>query len=319
MHNLKFGGIIMRFTKFLAVAGAVSMLASAIPFAVSADDADATQPSYEFDKVTVGEGDEAKVCAVIKNVTTADEEFTIPATVKDGEDEFSVVGVSDYAFILCENLNVVSVPDSLTIDNTGNVAFLTSSAISKYLDAELAPAATFDDVIKYVAEKANYKNGNYTDADLADLAVKFRNKVNKVDISAATTVEGKLALLIKNVDKMGLSQNNLDNFNLWISAVKYDGFKLKGNEGIPMAEYAKGKEMLGMVYEATAAYIIGDADGNGRVTIMDCRWIAQRIANRDPDLTVEKYPAADYNQDGKITIKDASDLARDIAAGKFKS
>ncbi len=315
MHNLKFGGIIMRFTKFLAVAGAISMLASAIPFAVSADETDTepTQPSIEFDKVTVGD----QVCAVIKNVTTADEEVTIPATVTEGENEYSVIGVSDYAFVLCENLNVVNVPDSLTIANTGNVAFLTSSAISKFLDAELASAASFDDVLKYVADKAKYKNGNYTDADIADLAVKLRHKLNKVDISAATTVEGKLALIIKNIDKMELSQANLDNFNLWISSVKYDGFKLKGNEGIPMQEYATGKEILGMVYEATAAYVLGDADGNGRVSIADCRWIALRIAKRD-ELPVEKYPAADYNKDGKISIRDAADIAKDIAKGVFK-
>lgn len=293
----------MRFTKFLAVAGAVSMLASAIPFAVSAEDE--AQSKFEYRLKADG-------TAVITDVTTTEEEFKIPGTVTIGEGEeakeATVVGVDDYAFVLCENLNVVNVPDSLTIADTGNVAFLTSSAIIKYLDGELSDAATIDDVIKYVAEKAKYKNGNYTDADLADLAVKVRNKVNSVDLSAAKTVEGKVALLVKSVNDLDISKTNKDNFNLWVAGVNYNGLTLKGSAETDMETYAKGKELIGMKYEATAAYVLGDANGDGVFNIRDAAWICIRRAMGE-NLTVETNPAADYNGDGLVNVRDAAAIA----------
>ncbi len=288
----------MRFTKFLAVAGAVSMLASAIPFAVSAADEEAAPET----KIVVDAN------GIVTEVMTTEEEVTIPATATVGENEVAVVGVADYAFVLCDNLNVVNVPDSLTIEKTGNVAFLTSTDIVKYLDGELAASATIDDVIKYVAEKAKYKNGNYTDADLAELSVKLRKKVSAVDISAATTVEGKIALLMKNVNNMDISNTNKENFNLWISSVKYDDLTLKGTEEAPMKAYAEGKAILGMKYVAAAGFVLGDANGDGVFNIRDAAWIAIKRAQGD-DLPIEKNPAADFNGDGIVNIRDAAAMA----------
>ena len=101
------------------------------------------------------------------------------------------------------------------LDNMGNTAFLTSTMVMDFFDNELSEVATTDDIIRYVAEKADYKgtgeNGAITDADIKELSVKLVNHLNKVDISATTTVKGKLMTLIMNIDEMGFHRLTLTN------------------------------------------------------------------------------------------------------------
>lgn len=58
--------------------------------------------------------------------------------------------------------------------------------------------------------------------------------------------------------------------------------------------------------------IIGDADGDGKVTINDATMIQKYLVEFDmPDNFVLK--ACDVNGDGKVTISDATDIQRFIA------
>ncbi len=55
------------------------------------------------------------------------------------------------------------------------------------------------------------------------------------------------------------------------------------------------------------AYIIGDANSDGKVSISDAAYIAKMIAKRK----VNELPSyADFNRDGKISISDAADIAK---------
>ncbi len=297
----------MKISKLIAVAGAVSMLATALPFAVSADDSDKVAIDYRV----------VDNKAIITNVdTTGLEDITeieLPGSIVDGENTYEVVGVDDFAFALCEDLEVVCVPDSLTLANTGNVAFLTSESVMDFMDNELSGSASVDDVIRYVAEQANYKNGAYTDDDLADVALKLEKKLNMVDISVASTVEGKIMTLLKNVDKMNLNADLQDSFNVWISTITYSDFSLCGNEGTEMQTYAAGREFLGMKYTVHVTdYIEGDANGDGKFNVRDAAYVASSVAKGEEISTLEN-PAADYNEDGKVNVRDAAAMARALA------
>lgn len=296
--------------KLMATAGALSLLASAIPFTgVSADE---TTAPFAYEKIDGG------VVVTQWNDITA-EEATIPATVTDGDEELAVIGIDDYAFGLCEDLAVVNVPDSLQLDNMGNTAFLTSTMVLNFFDSELSEAATTDDIIRYVAEKANYKgsgeNGAITDADIAALSVKLANHLNKVDISAATTVKGKLMTLIMNIEEMGFSQANIDKFNIYVTAIPYGDLTLKGNAGTAeepteIKQYADGKN----IKFVSKDFILGDANGDGKLTALDAAFIAKKLADAmGKPVSVDEYPAADFNGDGKITALDAASIAKYLA------
>lgn len=293
----------MKVKKYLAVAGAISMLAASIPFAANAEET-AVIPEYR-----VEEGN-----AIITNVETDETKYEIPPTIVDGENTYNVIGVDDFAFALCENLEVIVVPDSLTIENTGNVAFLTSSAVKNFMDKELADTASTNEIIRYIATKANYKNGEeLTDEDIAEAAVKLNQKLNMVDISVASTMEGKVITLLKNVDQMNLSDDLQNSFNIWLATITYNGLTLNGSEKAPMKDYAAGREMLGMKYEVSSSLIDGDANGDGKFNVRDAAFVASNLAK---GIKMEVSNATDYNGDGKINVRDAAAMARALASNK---
>ena len=56
--------------------------------------------------------------------------------------------------------------------------------------------------------------------------------------------------------------------------------------------------------------ILGDANGDGKLNVRDCAYIARMFAQRNAD----KLPAkADFNRDGKVDVRDASAIARFLA------
>ena len=249
--------------------------------------------------------------AVITAVKTAETTFTVPATVEKNGKDVAVVGVDDFAFALCDNLKVINVPDSLTLEQTGSVAFINSSSVVEFLNNEIGDAKNINEVVKYVAKKAKYKNGNYTDADLADLTVKLENKIKDIDLSSEDNIVGKTMILLKSVDELDLSTKNRDNYTLWLNSITYNGLTLAGSDSAPMKKYAEGKEILGMKYQAGG--LRGDANSDGVVNVRDCAKIANALAFK----TVDKLPAcSDYNNDGSITVRDAAKLAQDLAKKK---
>lgn len=292
--------------KLMATVGALSMLASAIPFAgVSAAETD----EFTYDVVDGG-----VVITEWKDATA--EEVTIPATVEDQ----AVIGVADYAFAYCSDLAVINVPDSLKLDNMANNSFLTSSMVIDFLDSELSDTATTDDIIRYVAEKADYKgtgeNGAITDSDIANLSVKLANHLNKVDISVADTVEGKIMTLFKNINNMGFSQTNVDKFNVYVTGIPYGDLTLKGKSGTEIETYANGKKINFVAND----FILGDANGDGKLKAADASFVAALIASaslKGEKVSVEDYPAADMNQDGKISAADAAAIAKKVAESAF--
>lgn len=62
--------------------------------------------------------------------------------------------------------------------------------------------------------------------------------------------------------------------------------------------------------------IIGDVNGDGKLTASDAAFIAKTLAEasiNNEKIEAKDYPIMDFNQDGKITAKDAADIARYLA------
>ncbi len=72
---------------------------------------------------------------------------------------------------------------------------------------------------------------------------------------------------------------------------------------------AKGKRIKAKL-SAGAPVLMGDTDGNGKVTLADVSLMIKYIA--EWDITLDKV-AADYNKDGRITLADASLVMKKIA------
>lgn len=62
--------------------------------------------------------------------------------------------------------------------------------------------------------------------------------------------------------------------------------------------------------------IIGDVNGDGKLTASDAAFIAKTLAEAsisNEKIEAKDYPIMDFNQDGKVTAKDAADIARYLA------
>lgn len=309
----------MKIKKALLLTALTACIISLIPFSASANML-GDYENYDYDAVC-----SYKIInneAIITDVSTDGKYFDIPDIIEydssTGHHSAPVVGVDDYAFALCENLEVIYLPDTFEISKTGNVAFLTSTAVMDFMDSELGSDATVDDVIRYIAKAASYKNGDFTNDDLAELSVKLNNKLSTVDISAPNTIEGKVMTLIKNIDKMNLSADLQNKFDLWISTITYNGLTLSGNENADeIRQYAKGREFLNMKYSPIANnnYILGDANNDGKLNVRDAAFIASSIAKGIKINPIEN-PAADYNLDGKVNVRDAAAIASKLSGKK---
>ena len=255
--------------------------------------------------------------AVITAVDTKEKSFTIPAVITDNGASVRVSGIDDFAFAECEELTSIGVPATLTLEDTGNAAFITGASFRNFMNNELGSAATIGDLLRYIALKANYNNGNYTEEDLEILFVKLVNKFSDVDISRADTLEGKLMILVRSVRKIHFDPKLRNLFELWLASITYDGLTICGQENIPMQSYAQAREFLGMKYKAVNNYVLGDANGDGKVNVIDAVYIASQLSKRIK-LDVAITPGTDFNKDGKINIIDALAIARALAAGTLR-
>lgn len=286
----------MKLKKVLAAISAAAVMSCALPFSSGSA---AQFYTYRID-------DEGN--AIITDVNVEGKSFIVPESItKDGV-TVPIVGIDDFAFGKCDNLETVYVPNSLTVKDTGNAAFVTSTALVDFLDKELGTAANFDDFLRYIAIQAHYKNGNFTEADLAEMAVKAEKKLKQIDLSGEDTLKGKIMTLIRNVDKMDLSDRIRNYFAIWIATITYNGLVLSGSYDAPMRDYASARELLNMKYELME-YILGDANNDGKFNIRDAAFVASNVAKR---ITIEN-PAGDYNKDGIVNIRDAAAMAKALA------
>ena len=312
------------FSKFLATAAAVSMLAS-VATVVNADDTAVEAPAYNFTFRTVEAG------AIITGVENAAEatEITIPAEVKatttneNGEaveTAYAVVGIDNLAFADLTTLAVVNAPSSITLENMGDVAFITKTSIAAYLEAELGmnpyevTVDNKDAVVNYIAAEFKYndKEAEWTTDELAEVAAKFQNKAKLAGATEDMNIVDAVALMIKNEAAMNLSEATAAKFDLWVNSITYTNMAVLAEEGSAIAEYVKGKELLGL---KSSVALLGDANLDGEVSVRDCATIAKALAKGAED--VAKLPAcSDYNQDGEITVRDAAALARELAKKK---
>ncbi len=298
------------FSKFLATAAAVSMLAT-VSSVVNADEAAA---EYNFTFRTVEAG------AIITGVENAADatELTLPAEVVDGENTLAVVGVDNLAFADLTTLAVVNAPSSLTIANMGDVAFITKTSIAAYLEAELGmnpyevTVDNKDAVVNYVATEFKYndKEADWTAEELEEVAVKFQNKAKLAGATEDMNVVDAVALMIKNEAAMNLSESTAAKFDLWVNSITYTNMAVLAEEGTEAATYVEGKALLGL---KSSVDLLGDANLDGEVNVRDCAAIAKALAKGEADT----LPAcADYNQDGEVSVRDAAALARVLATKK---
>ena len=232
----------------------------------------------------------------------------------------SVVRIGENAFYVCKSLENITVPDSVTsigasafhdtawYDNqpdglvyAGKVVLGFKNYWDNYYDS-----VEIDEGTLGIADYA-FTNGTFLEAvtipdsvtNIGAYAFDNCEKLTSVTIPASVTSIGDSAF--------GYYFNN-DSYDM----AKVDGFSIQGYNGTAAEQYANDNGFTFIsLGDIPSGMILGDADNDGDVTIMDATVIQRTIA----ELPTVSYneAAADADQDNSVTIMDATSIQRHIA------
>lgn len=90
---------------------------------------------------------------------------------------------------------------------------------------------------------------------------------------------------------------------------KIEGLTIVGEKGSEAERYANDN---GFAFRTKGGYILGDADGDGVITVMDVTAVQKHIAEINI-LTGDRFLAADVNRDGVVDISDATMIQKYVA------
>jgi len=299
----------MKIKRLLSLTSVIAMMFnSAVVFA---EESDMINFKYKF------KNDGVIITGLISDNTDNITTLELPDKITYDSKDYDIIGVENLAFSDLENLTSVYLPDSLKVDYTGDIAFLTETSVMTYLEEVIGKDYTETDFLEYVAEMLEYngKTTGWTEDELNEILEKLIYKSELAGATDEMDIEDVFMLMIKNKELLQLTDTNMDKFNLWISTIKYYDLTLFANENTEAAKYVKSKEFLGLKYSVpspTDTALIGDANLDGKVNVRDCSAIAQALALGKGSV----LPAnSDYNTDGAINIRDAAALAYNLASG----
>lgn len=238
---------------------------------------------FEYNNFIFEKTDKGLILKEFKNASF--ETITIPKEVNG----VSVVGVSDFAFGLC-NVKSIDIPDTLQFDLIGKNAFMTSDMIRNFKMP--LGVNTLNDFFEFIgATKENI-----------DL---IYSKIGNVDISSQSSLSGVVMQVLRLHNELNLPKLNQDKLDL----ISYNGLTLNGSENSIVKSYSETKN--GMIYKISAGFAPGDATMDGKVDLYDAIAIAGYLLNPS-SLTDEQIAIADFNNNGNTDIYDAIAIAKTL-------
>lgn len=261
-----------------------------------------------------------KTTVILESVTSIGEYAFYGKDLDRVQIPSSVTSIGEYAFAYNKNLYSVSISDSvksidrgafsdceslkyLTIGNSvesiGNYAFYECKNLS-YL--------TITNSVESIGDYAFYKCKNLRGVIIVN-SVKsigeyaFYGCTNLVDITIPKTVTsiGKRAF--------GYFFDDIND-----DYVVIDGFTIYGYSGTEAQWYANDNEIkfVSLGDAPAGKLIIGDVNGDGKVSVMDATFIQRHIAQLT-SIDEDRLTCADTDKDGRISITDATMIQRFIA------
>ncbi len=227
----------------------------------------------------------------IKQGTTvfADDAFSQADSISTVSIPASVTKISDGSFKRCSSLKAIKV----SADNGSYTSVddcLYNKAVTKLIclpQASLNKIYTAPETVTQIGNYSIYGSKNLTTVELNNKAVKLGTYTfYDCDALKSVTVSGK----VSEIGKWAFAQSS--------------GVTVYGQEDTILESYCKENDIKFAKISGADDILLGDANGDGKITSLDARWILQVAAElKTPTAYEEK--AMDVNGDGKITSLDA--------------
>ena len=250
------------------------------------------------------------------------EDLTVPENITE---------INEGAFLKCRSLKKVTVPKQVT--QIGSQAFLSSNleSIAIYdpncgiADNAIANSKAYDNNAKKYVYSFDGVIYGYTDSTAQKYAedngytFAALDKNNEVIVTSRTTAvttqttttstsvslkEGETRIIVQPIETETSTEleTSTDTQATSTTAVTTVSVTTTLEISTSVEQPSVGTET-----------IIGDANGDNSLSVQDCSFIAQALANRKGDTLPE---SADYNKDGKKNVIDAMEIAKDLARDK---
>ncbi len=235
----------------------------------------------------------------------------------------SVTEIGEYAFYDCNNLSTISIPAN--VKAIGDWAFAESEKLTVYVQADtFAEAYVKENEIKYdymgITLKDD-KNGVIVITESKDILPMN----SQISVSVAKVEDGSKYSINAKSDGKVVSPNGSITVKIAVpsgmnasvckvylaSGEEYAYVNAVVEDGYLVFQTSKLGDFL--VTEKALTAILGDVNGDGKVTAIDARWVLQ-IAAGVKTVSDEEMALADANGDGKVTAIDARKILQ-IAAG----
>lgn len=241
----------------------------------------------------------------IGNYAFADLDFLEKVSIPN-----SVTSIGDHAFYFSRNITTVSIPDSVT--TIGDHAFyackgLTGVKLPASL-TEITPSLFYScsSLKSFSIPYGVTSIGTYAFYQCTSLEiVSIPDSVTTIDDHAFANCPELKCITIPD------SVTTIDEWSLgYQSYSRIAGFTIYGTAGSAAEKYAKDNQFTFIEGTAPAA-ILGDADLDNTVTILDATAIQRHLAELPNESFFDK--AADADRDGGVTILDATEIQRHLA------
>lgn len=231
----------------------------------------------------------------------------------------SVTSIGDYAFYY-RDLDRVQIPSSVT--SIGEYAFaynknLYSASISDCVKSINKGAFSNCENLKYFTIGNSVESiGDYAFSNCQNLSyLIIGNSVKSIDdyafLGCANLVEITIPKTVTSIGERAFGYV-FDDKNL--KYVVIDGFTIYGYNNTEAQRYANDNEIKFVSLGDVPAdeLIIGDVDGDERVTIIDATFIQRHLAQLET-IDEDRLTCADTDKDGEISIVDATMIERFLA------
>jgi len=295
------------FSKFLATASAVSMLAS-LSAVVNADEA--TEVAYSFNTSTCEHG------VVIEGVVNGDDVESIVIPEKIGE--ANVVGIADFAFADLDSLVTIDtqVATELTPEHVSTLAFVTKASLTDYFTTLFGENPDKNFVLTVIANEVYGEKAEGEEWTADELAAVEAKMIAQAELAGATIPEDfsdvdalmeAAAIMFQNEEAMSITDKTAEALDIWETSITNNKVEVL---------YTDDSKIKDVIQNITVSLpiLLGDANLDGKVNVRDAAFIASKLAKAEgDDLTAE----ADFNEDGKTNVRDAAAIATALAKGEI--
>lgn len=249
-----------------------------------------------------------------------------------------VVSIGENAFYSC-SLTDITIPDSVASIGRGAFSYcedlLNINVAKNNMNYSSIDGILFNkehtELILYPCSKNNVKyvipnsvtsvaNDAFYNCTILENIVIPKN-VHKIGDTAFGSCDNLLSITIENssciiYDSTYTIYTGMNGNGFYFNGIIY------GYENSTAKSYAKKYKKNFALIDSESEFILGDANGDGKLRASDAAFIAQKLAVASVNgkrIMAEDYPAADFNQDGNITAADAATIAKYLAEQSIKS